>query len=69
MGSCAATNQDGSPCSNDAVEGSKYCHVHQPDGWASSGQGGEGEHGFLTLLAGAMTTFFLVYFLYRLFAG
>jgi len=65
MGTCAATNQDGTSCSNDAMEGSQYCHVHQE----SDGQGAsahlEDEYGFGTMLAGALVVIFVTYFLLR----
>jgi hypothetical protein len=66
MGTCAATNQDGTSCSNDAMEGSQYCHVHQEsDGPARA----EEEYGFWTMLAGAFVVIFVTYFLLRLALG
>ncbi|GEM_PF-5055648 len=67
MGTCTATNQDGSSCSNDAMEGSQYCHVHQ------EGTGGTthaaAERGFWTMLAGALAVIFMTYALLRVVLG
>ncbi len=66
MGTCAATNKDGSSCSNDAMDGSRYCHVHQ-DGEGKAGP--EEEYGFWTMLAGAFVVIFVTYFLLRVALG
>lgn len=29
MSTCVGTNKDGSSCSNTAMSGSEYCHLHQ----------------------------------------
>lgn len=63
MAKCAATTQDGSPCQNEALEDSNFCHVHQPD--EGSAQEEEFEVGFGTLLLSAMALQFLVYVLVR----
>jgi len=63
MSSCAATNKDGTPCSNDAKAGSKYCHVHQDAAGAGSEARADPEHGFWTMLAGALAVIFVTYFL------
>ena len=67
MGTCAATNKDGSSCSNDAMDGSRYCHVHQ------DAEGGvarpENEYGFWTMLAGAFVVIFVTYFLLTVVLG
>jgi hypothetical protein len=66
MGTCAATNKDGTPCGNDVMEGSRYCHVHQESGGeARSGD----EYGFWTMLAGAFIVIFVTYFLLRVALG
>ena len=67
MGTCAATNQDGSSCSNDAMEGSPYCHVHQEEEGGSARP--ENEHGFWTMLAGALAVIFVTYALLRIALG
>ena len=63
MAKCAATTQDGSPCQNEALEGSNFCHVHQPD--EGPAQGGEFKVGFGMLLLTAMVLQFAVYVLVR----
>jgi hypothetical protein len=63
MGTCAATNKDGTPCSNDARSGSQYCHVHQESRRETRS---EEEYGFWTMLAGAFIVIFVTYFLLRL---
>jgi hypothetical protein len=69
MGTCAGTNKDGTSCSNDAMDGSRYCHVHQ----ASGGHGAEAhpkdEYGFGTMLAGALAVIALTYLLLRIVLG
>ena len=37
---CAGTNKDGSSCSNKAMEGGRYCHIHQGQGQSTSGSTG-----------------------------
>lgn len=69
MGSCAATNKDGSPCSNDAMAGSKYCHVHQDAAGTATQARSDAGHGFWTMLAGALAVIFVTYFLVRLALG
>lgn len=69
MGTCAATNQDGTSCSNDAMEGSKYCHVHQEADGSGASAGPEDGYGFGTMLAGALAVIFVTYFLLRVVLG
>jgi len=69
MGTCAATNKDGTSCSNDAMEGSRYCHVHRGSGGEPRSEGSEGEYGFWTMLAGAFAVIFVTYFLLRVALG
>ena len=69
MSSCAATNKDGTPCSNDAMAGSKYCHVHQDAAGADGAARADPEHGFWTMLAGALAVIFVTYFLVRFALG
>ncbi len=66
MGTCAATNKDGTPCSNDAMSGSRYCHVHQESGAETRS---EKEYGFWTMLAGAFVVIFVTYVFLRLALG
>lgn len=68
MGTCAATNKDGTSCSNDAMDGSKYCHVHQESDGEERGSP-EDEHGFWTMLAGALAVVFVTYILLRVGLG
>ncbi len=63
MAKCAATTQDGSHCQNEALEGSNFCHVHQPDEGATRRE--DFDVGFGTLLLTAMVLQFAVYFLVR----
>jgi hypothetical protein len=69
MSSCAATNKDGSPCSNDAMADSTYCHVHQDAAGTDTKARSDPDHGFWTMLAGAFVVIFLTYFLVRLALG
>lgn len=69
MSSCAATNKDGTPCSNDAMAGSKYCHVHQDAAGTGTEVRSDPDHGFWTMLAGAFIVIFVTYFLVRLALG
>ena len=69
MGTCAATNQDGISCSNDAMEGSKYCHVHQEANGSGASARPDEEYGFGTMLAGALAVIFVTYFLLRVVLG
>ena len=67
MGTCAGTNKDGTSCSNDAMEGSRYCHVHR--GSEDRNSRAAPWHGFWTMLAGALGVIFVTYFLLRVALG
>lgn len=66
MSTCAATNKDGTSCSNDAMEDSRYCHVHQE---STDKAGTAGEYGFWTMLAGALIVVLATYLLLRIALG
>ncbi|MFB6097800.1 MAG: hypothetical protein ABEK84_01535 [Salinibacter sp.] len=68
MGTCAATNKDGTPCSNDAMEGSEFCHVHR-ESTSTSIQAPPEEHGFGTMLTGALAVIVLTYVLLEFVLG
>jgi len=65
MGTCAATNKDGTPCSNDAAEGNSYCHVHQEADAPTDAD----EHGFWAMLAGALAIILVTHFLLQFLLG
>jgi hypothetical protein len=65
MGTCAATNKDGTPCQNDASEGSQFCHVHQPQDEPTDAERRADEPRFGTMLGGAFVVIFLTYALLR----
>lgn len=69
MGTCAATNKDGTPCGNDAMSDSQYCHVHQDLEVREQRSTPAQQHGFGTLMAGALLVVFVVYFLLKLLLG
>ncbi|WP_103018956.1 hypothetical protein [Salinibacter altiplanensis] len=63
MGTCTATNQDGSSCSNDAMDGSDYCHVHQKSSGTPPALQSKDEHGFWPMLGSALAVILAVHFL------
>jgi hypothetical protein len=65
MSTCAATNKDGTPCSNPAAAGSSYCHVHQD---AEGGTSAD-EHGFWAMLASALAVILVTHFLLQFVLG
>ena len=69
MGTCAATNKDGTPCNNDAKEGSQFCHVHQQSDEPEAGGDPSDEPGFWKMMAGAFAVIFVTYFLLRVVLG
>jgi len=69
MSSCAATNKDGSSCSNDALAGSMYCHVHQDAAGTGAKERLDPGHRFWVMLAGAFAVIFATYVLIRLALG
>ena len=69
MGTCAATNQDGSSCSNNAMEGSDFCHVHRESSGATTAVRPEDERGFWAMLAGALTVILVTHFLLQFVLG
>jgi hypothetical protein len=69
MGTCAATNKDGTPCGNDAMSSSQDGHVHQEPEAREQSSTPEQQHGFGTQMAGAFLVVFVVYFLLRLLLG
>lgn len=69
MGTCAATNKDGTPCQNDAMEGSQFCHVHQPQDEPADEGRPEDEPRFGTMLVGAFVVIFVTYLLLRVVLG
>ena len=69
MGTCAGTNKDGTSCSNAALDGSRYCHVHQGAEGRSADAHAEDEYSFGTMLAGALAVSVVTYFLLRIVLG
>lgn len=63
MDTCAATNKDGTPCSNPPVSGSKYCHVHRNQ-WAAR-EAEQSAPSFWTMYAYALAAIFAEYLLYK----
>ncbi len=65
MSTCAATNKDGTPCSNFTAAGSAYCHVHQNAGADTEAD----EHGFGVMLASALAVILVTHFLLQFVLG
>jgi len=65
MSTCAATNKDGTPCSNSTAAGSAYCHVHQNDGADTEAD----EHGFGVMLASALAVILVTHVLLQFVLG
>lgn len=65
MDTCAATNKDGTPCSNSPVSGSKYCHVHRnQEVRGERKDADQSSPGFWTVYAYALVAIFAAYLLY-----